>query len=40
MGLMVICIHTSYVFTIPMKERSAENVAAAYLSGIFAHNGG
>ena len=30
----------SYVFAIPMKETSAENVVQAYLSGISAHKGG
>ena len=28
---------TSYVFAIPMMEKSAENVVQAYLSGILAH---
>ena len=30
-------MHTSYAFTIPMKERSTKNVMQAYLSNIFAH---
>ena len=30
----------SYVFAVPIKERSAENVVQAYLSGILAHKGG
>ena len=38
--LMAICLHTSYVFTVPMKEKSAENVVQAYLSGILANNNG
>ena len=33
-------MHTLYVFTVPMEEKSAENVMQAYLSGIFAHKGG
>ena len=32
-------MHT-YVFVLPMKEKSAENVILAYLSNIFAHKGG
>ena len=35
--LVAICLHTSCMFTIPMKEKSAENVVPAYLSGILAH---
>ena len=38
--LTAICLHTSYEFVISMKEKSAENVAQAYLSGILAHKGG
>ena len=37
---MVICLHTSYVFTVPMKEKSAENIVQAYLSGILTPKGG
>ena len=33
-------MHKSCVFTIPMKEKSAENVMQAYLSNIFVHKGG
>ena len=33
-------MHTSYVFTVPIKEKSAENAVQAYLSGIIAHEGG
>ena len=33
-------MHTSRVFAISMKEKSAENVMKAYLSGILAHNEG
>ena len=37
--LTTICMDTSYVFAILMKERSAENVQA-YPSGILTHKGG
>ena len=30
-------LHTSYVFAISMKEKSADNVMKIYLSNIFAH---
>ena len=33
-------MHTSYVFAITMKEKSAENVEQAYLSGLFTQKGG
>ena len=39
MGLTAICLHTSYVFAIPIKEISDENVIQAYLCGILAHKG-
>ena len=29
-----------YVFTVPIKEKSAENVIQTYLSGILAYKGG
>ena len=35
-----IYLHTSYVFAVPMKEKSAKNAIQAYLSGILAHKGG
>ena len=38
-ALAAICLHTSYVFVIPMKEKSAENVVQAYLSGILSYKG-
>ena len=38
--LTAICLHTSYVFTVPMKEMSAENVIQTYLSLIVANKGG
>ena len=31
-ALMAICLHTSYIFTVPMKEKSAENVILVWLS--------
>ena len=36
-ALTAIGMHTSYVFPVSMKEKSAENVVQAYLLGIFAH---
>ena len=33
-ALTAICLHTSYLFTILIKENSAENIVQAYLSGI------
>ena len=33
-------MHTSYVFAIPMKEKSVKNVVPAYLSNILANKGG
>ena len=36
-ALTTICLHTSYVFAVPMKEKCAENVVQAYLSGILVH---
>ena len=33
-ALMVICLHSSYIFAGPMKEKSAENLVQAHLSGI------
>ena len=35
-----ICLHTSYMFTVSMKEKSAENVVQTYLPGILAHKSG
>ena len=40
LSLTAICMHTPYVVTVPMKEKSAGNVMQSYLSGIFAHKGG
>ena len=39
-ALMATCLPTSYVFTVPMKEKSAENIVQAYLSNIITHKGG
>ena len=39
-ALTAICIHTFYMFAIPVKEKSAENVIQAYLSALLAHRGG
>ena len=39
-ALTAICLYTLYVFAVPMKEQSAENVVQASLSGILAHKGG
>ena len=38
--LTAICLHTSYVFTFPMREKSAENAMQANISDISAHKGG
>ena len=38
--LMAICLHTSYIFAVPMKEKSVENVVQAYLSNILAQKDG
>ena len=37
---MAFCLHVSYVFAFLMKEKSAENVIQAHLSGILANKGG
>ena len=34
------CLHTLYVFAVPIKEKSAENVILVYLSGILAQKDG
>ena len=39
-ALVTICMYISYVFAIPMKGKSAENIMQAYLSNIFANKGG
>ena len=38
-ALKAICLHVSYVFVVPIMEKSAENVIQAYLSGILSHKG-
>ena len=40
MALTAICLPTSYMFAILMKEKSAEDGVQANLSGILAHKGG
>ena len=37
--LTTIYLHVSYVLVIPIKEKSAENVVQAHLSGILAQKG-
>ena len=37
---MVICLHTSFILTVPLKEKSAENLVQAYLSNILAQKSG
>ena len=32
-----ICLHTSYMLAFLMKDKSAQNVIQAYLSGVLAH---
>ena len=39
-SLTAICLHTSYVFVVPVKDKSTENVIQAYLSGILTNKGG
>ena len=40
-ALIAICLHTSYMLAVLMKETSAENVVQAYLSSLLlAHKGG
>ena len=39
-ALTAICLNMSYMFAVTMKEKSAENVVQAYLSGILACKGG
>ena len=39
-ALMAICLHSSYIFTGPMKEKLAENRVQAYLAGILTNKGG
>ena len=36
---MAINQYTSYVFTVSMKEKSAENIVQAYSAGILSHKG-
>ena len=39
-ALTVICMHTSYVFCIPLKTKTAEEVAQAYLLHVYSKFGG
>ena len=36
---MAISQHTSYVFTVSMKEKLAENIVQTYSAGILSHKG-
>ena len=38
-ALMAICVHSSYIFAVSMKEKSAEDIVQAYLPNIPTHNG-
>ena len=38
--LTVICMHTSYVFCIPLKSKTAEEVVLAYLCHVYSKFGG
>ena len=35
-ALIAICLHTSFIFVIPLKEKSAQHIVHAYLTGILA----
>ena len=37
---MAIYLHTSYIFAVPMKEKSAKNVVQPYLSKFLTQKGG
>ena len=39
-ALTAIYKHKSYVFSVPMKEKSAENIMHGCLSGMFSHKAG
>ena len=39
-ALTVICMHTSYVFSIPLKSKTAQEVVQAYLCHIYSKFGG
>ena len=39
-ALTVICMHTSYVFCIPRKMKTAEEVLQAYLQNLYSKFGG
>ena len=39
-ALTIICMHTSYVFCIPLKTKTAEEVVQAYLCQVYSKFGG
>ena len=39
-ALTVICIHTGFVFCIPLKTKSAEDVVQAYIDKVYSQFGG
>ena len=39
-ALTIICMHTSYIFCIPLKNKTAEEVVQAYLHQIYSKFGG
>ena len=39
-ALTAICLHTSYMFAVTMKEKSAENLVQTYLSGVLSQKDG
>ena len=40
MPITVICMHTSYIFFIPLKTKTAEEVVQAYLGHVYSKFGG
>ena len=39
-ALTAICLHMSFIFAIPLKEKSAQHIVHVYLTGILAKAGG
>ena len=39
-ALTVICMHTRFVFSIPIKTKSAEDVVRAYIDKVYSQFGG
>ena len=39
-ALTVICMHTGFVFYIPLKTKSAEDVGQAYIDKVYSQFGG